>query len=202
MQRSLVPQSAERLTLAGQTAAHHRTAHHKAAHHKTAKHTAAAPSILIVGNDGAAIAAIRDCALRLGHRVQDTRDVISALGLLDADRSIGAAFVDGGSPWFDGLALMERLHRTHRGLSCILFARNPEADDVVRALRLDAADVVTDPEDEAQIGRALARVRDGGEGGVAPEPVPVPGLPPVSPDNRDDALEQAYRHGLALVETV
>ncbi|CAO3378015.1 response regulator [Azospirillum argentinense] len=159
---------------------------------------AAAPSILIIGNDSAAIAGIRDCALRLGHRVQDTRDVISALGLLDVDRSVGVVFVDGGSPWFDGLALMERLHRTHRGLACILFARNPEADDVVRALRLEAADVVTDPEDEAQVERALARVLDGGQGGGAS----VPDLPPVALDSRDDALEQAYRHGLALVETV
>ncbi|KAA0682257.1 response regulator [Roseomonas genomospecies 6] len=181
MQRSLVPHSAERLTLAGQTAA---------------GYSAAVPSILIIGNDGGAIAGIRDCALRLGHRVQDTRDVISALGLLDADRSIGAVFVDGNSPWFDGLALMERLHRTHRGLACILFARNPEADDVVRALRLEAADVVTDPEDEAQIERALSHLR-GGRGGAG-----AADLPPVSVDSRDDALEQAYRHGLALIESV
>ncbi len=178
MQRSLVTRSAERLAPAGLTAA--------------------APSILIIGNDSGAIAGIRGCATRLGHRVQDTRDVISALGSLDADRSIGAVFVDGNSPWFDGLALLERLHRTHRGLACILFARNPEADDVVRALRLEAADVVTDPEDEAQIERALARVRSGWESAGAPEA----GLPPVSVTSREDALEQAYRHGLALIETV
>ncbi|WP_247890108.1 response regulator [Azospirillum brasilense] len=153
---------------------------------------------MIVGNDSAAIAGIRDCALRLGHRVQDTRDVISALGLLDVDRSIGVVFVDGGSPWFDGLALMERLHRTHRGLACILFARNPEADDVVRALRLEAADVVTDPEDEAQIDRALARVLSGREDNTSSDQE----RPPVSMGSHDDALEQAYRHGLALVETV
>ncbi|MGR0183058.1 response regulator [Azospirillum aestuarii] len=177
---------------AGQTAAS------EAAQNYSAPSYAAAPSILIIGNDSAAIAGIRDCALRLGHRVQDTRDVISALGLLDVDRSVGVVFVDGGSPWFDGLALMERLHRTHRGLACILFARNPEADDVVRALRLDAADVVTDPEDEAQIERALARVLGGGEG-IASS---VTDRPPLSMGNHDDALEQAYRHGLALVETV
>ncbi|WP_188260599.1 response regulator [Azospirillum tabaci] len=188
MQRSLVSRSAERIALAGQTAAGY----------SAPSYSAAAPSILIIGNDSAAIAGIRDCALRLGHRVQDTRDVISALGLLDVDRSVGVVFVDGGSPWFDGLALMERLHRTHRGLACILFARNPEADDVVRALRLEAADVVTDPEDEAQIERALARVLNGGEGHASS----VPELPPESMGSRDDALEQAYRHGLALVETV
>ncbi|MBK3736577.1 response regulator [Azospirillum brasilense] len=197
MQRSLVSRSAERLALTGHMAAG-QTAAGQTAAGCSAPAYSAAPSILIIGNDSAAIAGIRDCALRLGHRVQDTRDVISALGLLDVDRSVGVVFVDGGSPWFDGLALMERLHRTHRGLACILFARNPEADDVVRALRLEAADVVTDPEDEAQIERALARVLDGGEG-IASS---APDLSPVAMDSRDDALEQAYRHGLALVETV
>ncbi|TWA70849.1 winged helix DNA-binding protein [Azospirillum baldaniorum] len=202
MQRSLVSRSAERFTLTGHLAAGQTAASQTAASQTATGYSApscvAAPSILIIGNDSAAIAGIRDCALRLGHRVQDTRDVISALGLLDVDRSVGVVFVDGGSPWFDGLALMERLHRTHRGLACILFARNPEADDVVRALRLDAADVVTDPEDETQIERALARVLSGGEG-VASS---VPDRPPVSLGSHDDALEQAYRHGLALVETV
>ncbi|WP_454017786.1 response regulator [Azospirillum sp. Marseille-Q6669] len=197
MQRSLVSRSAERFTLTGHLTAGQTAASQTAAGY-SAPNCAAAPSILIIGNDSAAIAGIRDCALRLGHRVQDTRDVISALGLLDVDRSVGVVFVDGGSPWFDGLALMERLHRTHRGLACILFARNPEADDVVRALRLDAADVVTDPEDETQIERALARVLSGGEG-IASS---VPDRPPVSMGSHDDALEQAYRHGLALVETV
>ncbi|QCN96557.1 response regulator (plasmid) [Azospirillum argentinense] len=193
MQRSLAPRSAERLTLTG-----HMAAGQTAASQTAVAYAAAAPSILIIGNDSAAIAGIRDCALRLGHRVQDTRDVISALGLLDADRSVGVVFVDGGSPWFDGLALMERLHRTHRGLACILFARNPEADDVVRALRLEAADVVTDPEDEAQVERALARVLNGGQGIASP----VPNGSPASKDGHGDALEQAYLHGLALVETV
>lgn len=193
MQRSLAPRSAERLTLTG-----HMAAGQTAASQTAVAYAAAAPSILIIGNDSAAIAGIRDCALRLGHRVQDTRDVISALGLLDADRSVGVVFVDGGSPWFDGLALMERLHRTHRGLACILFARNPEADDVVRALRLEAADVVTDPEDEAQVERALARVLNGGQGIASP----APNGSPASKDGHGDALEQAYLHGLALVETV
>ncbi|CAO3452494.1 hypothetical protein [Azospirillum argentinense] len=197
MQRSLVSRSAERLALTGHMAAGQTAAGQTAAGYSAPAYSAAAPSILIIGNDSAAIAGIRDCALRLGHRVQDTRDVISALGLLDVDRSVGVVFVDGGSPWFDGLALMERLHRTHRGLACILFARNPEADDVVRALRLEAADVVTDPEDEAQIERALARVLDGEETGASPAPDF-----PAAMDSRDDALEQAYRHGLALVETV
>ena len=202
MQRSLVSRSAERLALTGhmaasQTATSQTAAVHSAPNYSAPNYSAAAPSILIIGNDSAAITGIRECALRLGHRVQDTRDVISALGLLDVDRSVGVVFVDGGSPWFDGLALMERLHRTHRGLACILFARNPEADDVVRALRLEAADVVTDPEDEAQIERALARVLNDGEGSSS-----VPDVPPVAVDSRDDALEQAYRHGLALVETV
>ncbi|QCO16490.1 response regulator (plasmid) [Azospirillum brasilense] len=197
MQRSLVSRSAERLALTGHMAATQTATSQAAPNYSAPTYSAAAPSILIIGNDSAAIAGIRDCALRLGHRVQDTRDVISALGLLDVDRSVGVVFVDGGSPWFDGLALMERLHRTHRGLACILFARNPEADDVVRALRLEAADVVTDPEDDAQIERALARVLNGGESSASS----VPEFP-AAMDSRDDALEQAYRHGLALVETV
>ena len=158
--------------------------------------SAVIPSILIIGNDNGAAERIRDCGLRAGHRVQEARDVITALGVLDATPDIGIVFVDGGSPGFDGLALIERLRRTHRGVACILVARNPSADEVVRAMRLQVADVVTGPEDDAQIDRALGRalaVRE--DAGADPAPASPEGF-------NAAALEQAYRHGLALIETV
>ena len=158
-------------------------------------------SILIIGNDDGAAECIRESGLRAGHRVQEARDVITALGVLDTVPEIGIAFVDGGSPGFDGLALVERLRRTNRGLACVLFARNPSADEVVRAMRLQVADVVTAPDDGAQVDRALGRAlaaRDeaDGNGEAAPDRSGPPGGSSV------EALEQAYRHGLALIETV
>ncbi len=161
--------------------------------------SAVVPSILIIGNDNSAAERIRDCGLRAGHRVQEARDVITALGVLDATPDIGIVFVDGGSPGFDSLALIERLRRTHRGVACILVARNPSADEVVRAMRLQVADVVTGPEDGAQLDRALGRAlaaREDAGADVAAASTP-------SPESFNaDALEQAYRHGLALIETV
>lgn len=157
-----------------------------------------AASILIIGNDSGAINAIRDCGLRAGHRVQEARDVITALGALDTEPDIGIAFVDGGSDAFDGLALIERLRRTHSEVSCILFARKPTADEVVRAMRLQVADVVTAPEDRAQLDRALNRAaaaREEAGTAIAPQARPLDGF-------NAEALEQAYRHGLALIETV
>ncbi|MBP2290322.1 response regulator transcription factor [Azospirillum rugosum] len=158
--------------------------------------SAVAPSILIIGNDIGAAEGVRDCGLRGGHRVQEARDVITALGVLDAAPDIGIAFVDGGSPGFDGLALIERLRRTHRGVACVLVARNPSADEVVRAMRLQVADVVTAPEDGAQLDRALGRALAAREDAGAD-------LASASPEGfNSDVLEQAYRHGLALIETV
>ena len=158
--------------------------------------SAVVPSILIIGNDDGAVERIRDCGLRAGHRVQEARDVISALGVLDEAPDIGIVFVDGGSPGFDGLALIERLRRTHRRVACILVARDPSADEVVRAMRLQVADVVTGPEDGAQIDRALGRALAAREDAGAD-------LAPASPEGFNAAaLEQAYRHGLALIETV
>ena len=178
MQRSLAPRAAEFCAPVG--------------------FSAVAPSILIIGNDDGAIDRIRDCGLRDGHRVQDVRDVITALGVLDVDTSIGCVFVDGGSPWFDGLALIERLRKSHRNIPCVLFARNPGAEDVVRAMRLQVADVITDPEDEAQVARALSLAA-----AVSEDAKPdLPALRAAAADSSADALEQAYRHGLALIETV
>ena len=178
MQRSLAPRAAEHCAPVG--------------------YTAVAPSILIIGNDDGAIDRIRDCVQRDGHRVQDVRDVITALGVLDVDTSIGCVFVDGGSPWFDGLALIERLRKSHRAIPCVLFARNPDAEDVVRAMRLQVADVVTDPEDETQVARALSLAAAVSED-VKPD---LPALRAAAAGSSADALEQAYRHGLALIETV
>ncbi|MCW2242996.1 response regulator transcription factor [Azospirillum canadense] len=158
--------------------------------------SAVVPSILIIGNDHGAAERIRDCGLRAGHRVQEARDVITALGVLDATPDIGVVFVDGGSPGFDSLALIERLRRTHRGVACILVARNPSADEVVRAMRLQVADVVTGPEDGVQLDRALGRALAAREDAGAD-------VAPTSPEGFNaDALEQAYRHSLALIETV
>ncbi len=150
-------------------------------------------SILIVGNDSPPIKRIRDCGLRFGCRVQEAGEAIAALGILDADPSVEIAFVDGGSPWFDGLALIERLRRSHPDVQCILFARNPGTEEVVRAMRLEVLDVVTDNCDEAQVERALTRsmavLKDRNRTAR-------------NSQSSDEVLERAYRHGLALIETV
>ncbi len=177
MQRSLAPRAAEFCAPVG--------------------FSAVAPSILIIGNDDGAIDRIRDRGQRDGHRVQDVRDVITALGVLDVDTSIGSVFVDGGSPWFDGLALIERLRKSHKTLPCVLFARNPNAEDVVRAMRLQVADVITDPEDATQVARALSLAA-----AVSKDAKPDLSALRAAAGSSADALEQAYRHGLALIETV
>ena len=177
MQRSLAPRAAEFCAPVG--------------------FSAVAPSILIIGNDDGAIERIRDCCQRDDRRVQDVRDVITALGVLDVDASIGCVFVDGGSPWFDGLALIERLRKSHRDIPCVLFARNPDAEDVVRAMRLQVADVITDPEEETQVARALSLAAAVSER----TKLDLPALRAAAGSSAE-ALEQAYRHGLALIESV
>ncbi|HYG86136.1 MAG TPA: winged helix DNA-binding protein [Azospirillum sp.] len=124
--------------------------------------------------------------------------MLTALGYLDAEPSIGIAVVDGGSPWFDGLALIERMRQSHRGVRCILFASNPGTEDMVRAIRLQVADVVTDVHDDVQVEHALTRSL-AALGDRRPDPLRHM---PIHLNGSAEALEQAYRHGLALIETM
>ena len=151
-------------------------------------------SILIACSDRALGDGMRDSFERNGHRIHVTHNAIAALDTLEADASIGIVAVELALPHFDGLALVERMRGSvARPLQFIIVAARPSAQDVVRAMHLRVADFVSDPTDGSQLHGALARALTLHHGVVADE----------APDlRRADALEDAYRHGLALIAAV
>ncbi len=151
-------------------------------------------SILIACSDRALGDGMRDSFERNGHRIHVTHNAIAALDTLEADASIGIVAVELARPHFDGLALVERMRGSvDRPLQFIIVAAQPSAQDVVRAMHLRVADFVSDPTDGSQLHGALARALSLHHGSAVDE----------APDLRHaDALEDAYRHGLALIAAV
>ncbi|MBK3778554.1 response regulator transcription factor [Azospirillum sp. YIM DDC1] len=158
-----------------------------------------ATSILIACADRALGIGMHDAFERNGHRIHVTHDPIAALDTLEADGSIGIVAVELALPHFDGLALVERMRKSvQRHLQVIVVAPNATAADVVRAMHLRAADFVSDPQDGSQLHGALARALAAHQ---AAAPLPAP-APPAGNGELHGALEDAYRHGLALIEAV
>ncbi|OYD84286.1 response regulator transcription factor [Azospirillum brasilense] len=158
-----------------------------------------ATSILIACADRALGIGMHDAFERNGHRIHVTHDPIAALDTLEADGSIGIVAVELALPHFDGLALVERMRKSvQRHLQVIVVAPNATAADVVRAMHLRAADFVSDPQDGSQLHGALARALAAHQ---AAAPLPAP-PPPAGNGELQGALEDAYRHGLALIEAV
>ncbi|AWJ87329.1 regulator (plasmid) [Azospirillum sp. TSH58] len=158
-----------------------------------------ATSILIACADRALGIGMHDAFERNGHRIHVTHDPIAALDTLEADGSIGIVAVELALPHFDGLALVERMRKSvQRHLQVIVVAPNATAADVVRAMHLRAADFVSDPQDGSQLHGALARALAAHQA-AAPLPAPPPST---GNSGLNGALEDAYRHGLALIEAV
>ncbi|CAO3377991.1 response regulator [Azospirillum argentinense] len=158
-----------------------------------------ATSILIACADRALGIGMHDAFERNGHRIHVTHDPIAALDTLEADGSIGIVAVELALPHFDGLALVERMRKSvRRHLQVIVVAPNATAADVVRAMHMRAADFVSDPQDGSQLHGALARALAAHQA-AAPPPAPPP---PAGNGELQGALEDAYRHGLALIEAV
>ena len=158
-----------------------------------------ATSILIACADRALGIGMHDAFERNGHRIHVTHDPIAALDTLEADGSIGIVAVELALPHFDGLALVERMRKSvRRHLQVIVVAPNATAADVVRAMHLRAADFISDPQDGSQLHGALARALAAHQ---AAAPLPAPPQPAGSGELHG-ALEDAYRHGLALIEAV
>ena len=161
-----------------------------------------ATSILIACADHALGIGMHDAFERNGHRIHVTHDPIAALDTLEADGSIGIVAVELALPHFDGLALVERMRQSvRRHLQVIVVASNATAADVVRAMHLRAADFVSDPQDGSQLHGALARALAAHQTAqqVAASP---PATASASNGELHGALENAYRHGLALIEAV
>lgn len=139
---------------------------------------------------------------RGGHRVHQTGNVIDAMGTLEADHSIGVVAVGIPASRANGLALVERLRRcADHGVQFIVMSPTRCADDIVRAMHLKVADFVTEPGDETRLRMALTRALDGWRGGLGSYPRPRCGAA-LPPGDALDVLEEAYRHGLALMERV
>ncbi|WP_454017776.1 response regulator [Azospirillum sp. Marseille-Q6669] len=160
-----------------------------------------ATSILIACADRALGIGMHDAFERNGHRIHVTHDPIAALDTLEADGSIGIVAVELALPHFDGLALVERMRKSvQRHLQVIVVAPNATAADVVRAMHLRAADFVSDPQDGSQLHGALARAL-AAQQAAATLPASAPSAP-AGNGELHGALEDAYRHGLALIEAV
>ncbi len=162
-------------------------------------------SILIACPDRALGDSIRASFERNGHHIHATHDAIAALDTLEADASIGIVVVQSAPPHFDGLALVERMRRsTPRSLQFVVVATSASPRDVVRAMHLQVADFVNDPEDGSQLHGALARALSARQDASPQFPVQRRMERPASaPDLRHiEVLEDAYQHGLALVAAV
>ncbi|MCW2242985.1 response regulator [Azospirillum canadense] len=141
---------------------------------------------------------MRDAFERNGHRIHVTHNAIAALDTLESDGSIGIVAVELARPHFDGLALVERMRRSvARSLQFVIVSGEATAQDVVRAIHLGVADFVSDPSDGSQLHGALARALTLHQGAANDA-----GSPPAPEHRRVDALEEAYRHGLALIAAV
>jgi len=152
---------------------------------------ASGPSILIVGHNLPAADRVRESFMRNGHRIQVTSDVVQALDTLEADASIGVVLVQMAMPHFDGLALVERMQSSvgSRSVQFIILASGAQVCDVVRAMHLKVADFVDDPEDFGRLHGALVRA------------LSVSQTAREAPPN-DAALDEAYRHGMAMIAAV
>ena len=139
---------------------------------------------------------MREAFERNGHRIHVTHNAIAALDTLESVASIGIVAVELARPHFDGLALVERMRRSvARPLQFVIVSAEATAQDVVRAIHLGVADFVSDPSDGSQLHGALARALTLHQGAANDA-----GSPPAH--RRADALDEAYRHGLALIAAV
>jgi DNA-binding response OmpR family regulator/predicted transcriptional regulator len=153
------------------------------------------PSILVVCADHSLGEDLRNGFERNGHRIHLTSDVCTALDTLEAETSIGIVIVELALPHFDGLALVERMRVTvQRPLQFIPVSARASTEDVVRAMHLNVADFINDPTDGSRIHGALARA-------LALLQTPLQSEAPPAPQH-GDVLEEAYRHGMALVAAV
>lgn len=157
-------------------------------------------SILIACSDRRLGDGMSDAFERNGHRIHVTHNAIAALDTLETDGSIGIVAVELALPQFDGLALVERMRRSvSRPLQFIIVSASATAQEVVRAIHLGVADFVSDPTDGGQLHGALARALSLHQGPANDAGKPAPAVPD---HRRIDALEEAYRHGLALIAAV
>ena len=92
------------------------------------------PAVFILSSDTDRTARLRERAQRRGCLVREASDVLTAMSVLDADSTIGVAFIDGDSAWFNGLQVIERLKRTHTRLSWVLVACEPHPVNVIAQL--------------------------------------------------------------------
>jgi len=142
---------------------------------------------------------IRNSFERNGHHMHVVHDAIAALDMVESNPGIGIVVAQLARPHFDGLALVERMHaNVKRPLQFIIVATAATSQDVVQAIHLQVADFVTDPEDGGQLHGALARALSAQQGATARgmadrEPMDL---------RRSEALEDAYWHGLALINAV
>lgn len=160
-------------------------------------------SILVVDANGRDAALLGAFCRRDGYRVLQTDDAIDAMNTLEADRTIGivaVTVVATARP--DGLALIERLRRcAARPVQFIVVSRTGGTDDIIRAMHLQVADFVTDPEDERRLELALSRGLDALRNARTAPHRSGPATVADQPSGLD-VLEEAYRHGLALIERV
>lgn len=156
----------------------------------------AGPSILIVSADQPLADRLRDVYRRNGHRIHVVASETAALEALGADPGIGIVVARHAAD-DDALAFVERIRASQGGrrLVFVLVAENPDVGDVVQAMHMGVADFVSDPTDGARLHdalvRALSAAQPGAEASTSDRTVP-----------RDQALDEAYRHGLALIAAV
>lgn len=163
--------------------------------------TAALPSgtepldVLVVEDDTAVANEFVDCLSRAGLRCAHAPDGWQALRMVAAPRDVAIVLADLRMPELDGLQFAEHLQRLGNGTrpEIIFVSGNPELNDAVRAIQLEARDLLVKPVEpdalvrsvkSALLVRAL-RAQSTTDAAIDP--------PPATPVQRNKASLQSLR---------
>lgn len=120
--------------------------------------------ILVVEDDAALQAGVRDVLERAGHRVELSGDGLHADALL-ADAAFDLVVLDLGLPGMDGISVLKRLRQRQQSTPVLVLSARDRTSDRVEGLDAGADDYLDKPfertEFEARV-RALLRRRSGG----------------------------------------
>jgi CheY-like chemotaxis protein len=113
--------------------------------------------VLVVEDDTAVATEFVDCLSRAGLRCAHAGDGWQALRMVAAPRSIAIVLTDLRMPELDGLQFAEHLQRLGNGTrpEIIFVSGNPGFNDAVRAIQLEARDLLVKPVEPDALVRSV-----------------------------------------------
>jgi DNA-binding NtrC family response regulator len=115
------------------------------------------PKVLIVEDDADMANLLAELARAEGFAPQLAHDGRQALAMLDDDTAL--VLTDLRLPPPDGLTILAHVHDTRPGLPAVMITGLASVDEVIRAFRLGAVDLILKPFDIHEVRRVLARLK-------------------------------------------